>query len=189
MVWLAGSGQSRFLTLKLCSRCQPAWPLLQLGISRCVYLIHVGHTQHPVGAVAVSDLHDMYRLLATQLIFGFWTRRLDVGDLVVTIDGSVCDVTSGNDTEIICTTNSHQGSIETKVSLAPWRFENNFFILSGVNILRESLVTAQQQATAPVRLVQWDYGSCWNFTFMFAETYDDGLVGAGALVFYQLLFC
>ena len=41
--------------------------------------------------------------------------RESMGEITVTIDGSTCDVTSAAPTEILCTTNSHQGSIRTKV--------------------------------------------------------------------------
>ena len=41
--------------------------------------------------------------------------RGSIDEITVTIDGSTCDVTSATPTEITCSTNSHQGSIRTKV--------------------------------------------------------------------------
>ena len=41
----------------------------------------------------------------------------DLSVITVTIDGSTCDVQSVTDTSIVCVTNSHEGAIETQVSV------------------------------------------------------------------------
>lgn len=46
------------------------------------------------------------------------SNSTNTADVSVTIAGSVCDIESSSDTEIVCVTNEHRPSEETKVRVA-----------------------------------------------------------------------